>query len=265
MADRVETQPVTEPVEQRSDAPTPTLPRKRRREDRHASGRRVGAEFGLLRLEFLGGEDGEDHVLDAEAGVDRVELCGEQLCEVARVAGRPGGAEADVLDAAVDAVKTESETACAHSLARQPRREILDKPLDRAGEIGGIGDRLGKAQPHPPARRLAQGRQWLRQIAKGLVEPVCHAVFKPIGTKAAGQRIARHRIELADMPEADPAQTLNGVGVEPQRLDRQGRERGTFVLRCRECRLAGVRGMARQGPGGAQRARDRDAVRDLLS
>jgi len=64
------------------------------------------------------------------------------------------------------------------------------------------------------------------------------------------------------MPEADPAQTLNGIGVEPQRLDRQGRERGTFVLRCRECRRAVVRGMARQGPGGAQRARDRDAVRD---
>src|SRR5205807_9931014 len=100
----------------------------------------------------------------------------------------PGGAEADVLDATVDAVKTESETARAHPLARQPRREILDKPLDRAGEIGGIGDRLGKAQPHPPARRPAERRQWLRQIANGLVAPVCHAVFKPIGAKAAGPR-----------------------------------------------------------------------------
>src|SRR5437764_6737737 len=107
---------------------------------------------------------------------------------MARVASRPGGAEADVLDAAVDAVKTESETARAHPLARQPRREILDKPLDRAGEIGGIGDRLGKAQPHPPARRLAPGRTWLRPIAKGLVEPARHSV-----AKAAGQRSARHR------------------------------------------------------------------------
>src|SRR5207302_6477268 len=220
MADRVETQPVAEPIEQRSDlAGSPLLssayasdflPRLR--------GRITETADELLRVEFLDGEDGEDHVLDAEAGVDRVELCGEQFCEMARVAGRPGGAEADVLDAAVDAVKTESEMARAHPLARQPRRQIFDKPLDRAGEIGGIGDRLGKAQPHPPARRLAQGRQWLRQIAKGLVEPARHAVFKPIGTKAAGQRIARHRIELADMPEADPAQTLHGVGVEPQPL-----------------------------------------------
>src|SRR5204863_2496713 len=130
MADRVEAKAVAEPVEQRSDAPTPTLPRKRRREDRHTSGRRGGAEFGLLRFELFGGEDGEDHVLDAEAGVDRVELCREQFCEVARVAGRPGGAEADVLDAAVDAVKTEIESARAHPLARQPRCEILDKPFD---------------------------------------------------------------------------------------------------------------------------------------
>src|SRR5947208_1761282 len=90
------------------------------------------------------------------AGVDRIEFCGEQFGEMARVAARPGGAEPDVLDAAVDSVKAESEPARAHPFARQSRREILGQALDRAGEIGGIGDRLGKAQPHPPARGFAE-------------------------------------------------------------------------------------------------------------
>ena len=117
---------------------------------------RVG-EGALLGWQRIGGEDGEDHVLDSDAGVDHIELCGEQFGEMARVAARPGGAEADVLDAAVDAVKAQSEPARAHPFARQPRREILDEALDRAGEIGGIGDRLGKAQWPRPGSLLAHG------------------------------------------------------------------------------------------------------------
>ena len=141
--DGVEAEAVAEPVEQRRDIVCGWF-------------RLAAGQFGLLRFEFFGGEDGEDHVLDSEAGVDRIEFCGEQFGEMARVAARPGGAEPDVLDAAVDSVKAESEPARAHPFARQSRREILGQALDRAGEIGGIGDRLGKAQPHPPARGFAE-------------------------------------------------------------------------------------------------------------
>jgi hypothetical protein len=184
----------------------------------------VGAEFGLLRLQLFDREDGEDHVLDAEAGIDRIELCGEQPGEMARVAARPGGAEADMLDPAVDPVKAEIEAARADALARQPRRQILGQPFDRTSEIGRVGDWLGEAEPDTPARRLAQGRQRFRQIAKGLVEPTRNNI-----PKAAGQRVARHRVELADVPQPDPAQALHGFGVEPQRLDRQRRQGGALV------------------------------------
>src|SRR5205823_12898360 len=140
-------------VEQRGQAPTPTLPRllpnppprtgegrvgaKRGREFRHARGGWEGA-CDLLGSERLDGEDREDHVLDAEAGVDRVELRGEQPGQMARVAVRPGGAERDMLDPAVDAVKGEVETARPDPLARQARHQIRDQPLDGASEIGGV-------------------------------------------------------------------------------------------------------------------------------
>src|SRR5262249_26498381 len=119
-ADRVEAEAVAETVEQRSNAVSGRF-------------RAAAREIGLLRFEFLGGEDGKDHVLDAEAGIDRLELCDEQFCEMARIAARPRGAEADVLDMAVDAVKAERKAARSHTLARKARRQILGEAFDRAG------------------------------------------------------------------------------------------------------------------------------------
>src|SRR5882762_6636493 len=101
---RLEAEAGAEPVEQRSQAPTPTLPRLRGRGTRRVSGGREGA-FDLLGRQGLDGEDREDHVFDPEPGIDRVELRGEESGQVARVAVGPGGAERDMLDPAVDAVK----------------------------------------------------------------------------------------------------------------------------------------------------------------
>src|SRR5260370_30019905 len=101
-ADRIEDESIAEPVEQRANVGCGRL--------------RAGAgEFDLLGRQGLDREDGEDHVLDAEAGIvpeiDRVELRGEQPGEVARVAARPGGADMDMLDSALHSGKAEHEPA----------------------------------------------------------------------------------------------------------------------------------------------------------
>src|SRR5437868_2933877 len=103
----IEPEPVAEPVEERGDAPSPSPPRKR-------GGVRVGAgsvagKSDLLGRQRLDREGGEDHILDAKAGIDCVEPLPEKRREVARIAARAGGAEADPLDPAVDAVKGEIE------------------------------------------------------------------------------------------------------------------------------------------------------------
>ena len=103
-ADRIEPEPGAEAVEQRRDA---------------ARLRFAGAaQTRLLGRQGFGGKQRQNHVLDAEPGIDLLELCGEQPGEVARIAARPRGAEADLLDPAIDAVKGEGEPARPGSLAR---------------------------------------------------------------------------------------------------------------------------------------------------
>src|SRR5947208_13011710 len=87
-----ETQPVAEPVEERGDAA------------RLVAGS-VAGKADLLGRQGLDRVGGEDHVLDAEAGIDGIEPLPEERREVARIAARAGGAEADPLDPAIDAVK----------------------------------------------------------------------------------------------------------------------------------------------------------------
>jgi hypothetical protein len=214
----------------------------------------------LLGRQLLDGEDGEDHVLDAEPGVDRFEPRREKAGEMLGIAARPCGAETDMLDPAIDAVKGEVEPARAHPLACQPRDEVIGQPFGRAGKVGRVGDRLGKAETHPPDWRLVQWRQWFGQSPERLIEAACH-----LGAKPAGERGARHRNELADPLQPDPVQPGNRHRVEPQRFDRQWRQRRLLFVRPRQCRLVGARRKARQRPGGAKTAGDRDAVRDALT
>ena len=149
----------------------------------------------------LGGEQRQDHVLDPEPGIDRLQLRRQQAGEMAGVAARPGGADADMLDPAVDPVKGEVEPARPHSLARQPRRQVLRQPLDGADEIGRVGDRLGEAEAHPPHRRLAQRRQRLRQVAERLVEAM-RAPLRRNGGRARRAASGRARRPAAARPGA---------------------------------------------------------------
>ena len=81
---------------------------------------------------------------------------------MARIAARTSGAEPDPLDPAIDAVETEVEPPRSDPLLFQTGNEILDEPFGCAQQIGGIGNRLGEAQPHPPDRCFSQWRQRLR-------------------------------------------------------------------------------------------------------
>ena len=122
---------------------------------------------------------------------------------MAGIAARPGGAEADVLDPAVDAVKGEVEPARPDSLARQPRREVL-RSAARSARARSAGSAIGSAKLSrtrrigaSPSGDSGSGRSssaWSRRCATALAE-------------TAGERIARHRIKLADPPQPDPAQT----------------------------------------------------------
>ena len=175
----------------------------------------------LLGRQFLDGEGGEDHVLDPEPGVDRVELAGQQFRQMHGVAARPRGADADVLDPAVDAVKTEIEPAHAHAFARQPGHEIERQPLGGAGEVGGVGNRLGRlrrtrrlgASPSGESGSGSSPSAWSSR----------RATVSPKRRVSASRGIAS---DLADPPQPDPVQALDDGWVEPQRGDRQRRQRG---------------------------------------
>jgi len=63
--------------------------------------------------------------------------------------------EGSLIISALDPVKGKAEAARSHSLAREARHQVIGEPFGGAGEIGGIGDRLGEAEAHPPNGRLA--------------------------------------------------------------------------------------------------------------
>src|SRR5262249_26096735 len=118
-AERVEAETVAEPVEERGDvAGGPHLASACASDGLLRSGGRIKQSV-LLRRQGIDGEDGKDHVLDAEAGIDRVEPGREQCRQMARIAARPGGADGDVLDPSVNPVKAEGEPARANAPARE--------------------------------------------------------------------------------------------------------------------------------------------------
>ena len=206
--------------------------------------------------QWLDRKGGEDHVFDAEAGIDGVEPLFKESGEVVRVAAGASSSEDDPFDPAINAMKGEIEPPCSHPFPRQTKDEILGEPLGRAREIGGIGDRLGKAQAHAADRRLAKRRQWLGQIIKRLIETPRHRFAKP-----AGEGGARHRIKIADPLQSDPPQPLSGSRVEAQRFDRQWGEAGARVSGRQDHDALTHLRKAGQCPGRAKRVGNGDTRR----
>ncbi len=78
--ERVEPEPVAEPVEERRDV-------------RRRPGAGRAGKTDLLGRQWLDRKGGEDHVFDAEAGIDGVEPLLEERGEMVRIAARASGAE----------------------------------------------------------------------------------------------------------------------------------------------------------------------------
>src|SRR5271169_6878215 len=167
LVERGEPEPVAEPVEERGRA-------------RHRPGHGRTGKTNLLGRQWLDRKGGEDHVFDAEAGIDGVEPLFKESGEVVRVAAGASDSEDDPFDPTINAMEGEIESPRSHPFPRQTKDEILSEPLGREREIGGIGDRFGKAQPHAADRRFAERRQWLGQIIERLIETPRYRFTKPV-------------------------------------------------------------------------------------
>ena len=113
-------------------------------------------------------------------------------------------------------MKAEIEPPCPRSFLRQAEDEIRGEPFHCQPQSGGLGDRLGQAQPYPPGRRLADWRQRFGQVVEGLIEQLRYRFPETVR-----QRIARHRIKIADPLQTDPPQPLGDRRVKAQGFDRQ--------------------------------------------
>ncbi|HZE46581.1 MAG TPA: hypothetical protein VE087_06865, partial [Xanthobacteraceae bacterium] len=83
--------------------------------------------------------------------------------------------------------------------------------------------------------------------------------------ETAGERIARHRIEIADPFQTDPPQTLGGERIEAEGLYRQRGQGGASIpWRENGDTLACFRKTG-HCPGGAERVGNGDAAGDTLA
>ena len=141
------------------------------------------------------------------------------------------------------------------------RDEIAGEPLGRGSEIGGVGDRLGEAEPHPPGRRLAERRQRLGQVAVAWSSR--RATLSPKRRASASRGIANSSPTRFEPDPAQPGERSPGRGAAPRPAAAPARRA--------PARAAGstaplsAAGETRQGPGGAERVGDGDAVRDALA
>jgi hypothetical protein len=91
----------------------------------------AGGKLHLLGGQRLDRKGGEDHVFDAETGIDGIELLFEESCEVVWIAARASSAKPDPFDPAIDAVKAEIEPPRPRPFLRQTTYEIRSEPLRR--------------------------------------------------------------------------------------------------------------------------------------
>ena len=86
--------------------------------------------------------------LDAEAGVDGLDLVAEEPGQTLPIAHRPRRADADGLDAVVDPVKKQIEPPRAEALCLQRLAELAGELAGITGECLRRADRLGKDAAH---------------------------------------------------------------------------------------------------------------------
>ena len=110
-------------------------------------GARRGLGQGVLRAApALDLRRGEDHQLDAEAGIEFAELLLEELHQPGIVAVGPAGADRGPIDRAVDAVKRELELARADARLLELSAQRGNQAAGRGGDVFGSADRLGEGE-----------------------------------------------------------------------------------------------------------------------
>ena len=219
-------------------------------------------EFGqriLRAAESLDLGGGQDHQLDAEAGIELAQLLLEELHQLRIVAVGPAGADGGAVDRTVDPVERDLEPARADARLLELPAQGGEQAAGAGGDILGSADRLGEGQARAegggcPARLDGFGERAQRLVEAG----------ERLLAEASRQRRARQGIEIADAAQPELQESLQDRRVDPQPLDRQLGEGGALaVARAEEIGLAF--GKARQRPGGARGVGHRRAAGEVVA
>ena len=227
-----------------------------------AERQRECARFGQHVLGAAPGLDlgrGQDHQLDAEAGIEFAQLLLEQLHQLRVVAVGPAGTDRGAVDRAVDAIECDFQPARADARLFELPAEGGQQAAGGGGDVLGPADRFDKTETraeggHGPARfeHLVARAQRLVEAGERLV------------AEASRQRCTRQGIEIADAAQPELVKGLQDRRLETQALDRQGGKRVALaVARAEEIALAF--GMARQRPGGARGVGHRGAAGEIMT
>ncbi len=202
---------------------------------------------------------GQDHQLDAEAGIELAQLLLEQLHQPGIVAVGAAGADRGAIDRTVDAIERDLEPARAHARLLELAAQRGEQAAGGGGDVLGPADRLDEGKPRAeggggPARldRFGERAQRLVEAGERLV------------AEAPGERRARQGIEIADAAQAELQEGLQDRRIESQPFHRQGGERGALAMGgAVEIGLA--LGEARQRPGGTRGVGHRRAAGEIVA
>ena len=192
--------------------------------------RMVGrGEAGLRRIAAVGRERAEpDHVV-AEAGIafvaDRRQPLHEQRADARGVAQRRAGAGGDAVHLAVGAEQRHLDQPRAFAAPLHQLHQFVRKMLDGAEHVGLERDRLGEAALRHERRHRQARRDRLVLAAERLVEPA-HERY----AEARGQRRARAVDDVGDMLQADLRELGDRLRRDPQRGERQRKQRLAGLL-----------------------------------
>ena len=231
------------------------------------AGRKAGAmvfrrrlQVPLAEVERFGPRGAHPHALDPEAGVDIVELGGEQAADMRGIAGGGGHFQAADDHLSIHAPDADLQPARALSLRLQLARHVGGKVAHHLVEQVAVADRFDQAALHQRHLRRDHRQQRLGHLAEQLVEPHQRvrgrraAVAEPAVERIAALALGKAVGQVADPLQAEPAQDDQHILVEPQgRHGQAGKPRHRIVIGGKD---RAVRTVVGKRPGRACRGRD---------
>ena len=186
----------------------------------------------------LGQRHRQCHHLDAEAGIDTLDLLLHQTAEMRRITHGTGGADADCLMAVIDTGTDEIKAAGTLPLGFEIAANLGDQSTQhRRNRLGG-GDRLGKDTARGDHARRPLRLDCFGDPPRCLVETAAQH-----RAETCQQGCPRCFQQRADALKTKPAQPIQGLGLQPQPGDRQRCQRRDRVTCGRDRdRLAAIAG-----------------------